>query len=164
MSTLKFSSWQDLNGDTIYDALTNKFNEVTALYQSTTSIPNATQTPLSYTTAAQILQDVSGWHDPAVNPTRITVDKRGLYLVGSYCQIQYTGALASFSCNVRRNGSYIPNDGNVIGSYFPTPTSTTIIDANAGDYFEATIYQDSGGTVNPWAGRNGFYVMLLRTL
>ena len=151
-------------GSVLTAAELNQFNNITALVSSTTTVPNATATAFSYTSAGQVLVDTSDWHSTSVNPTRITVDKNGIYLVGTWCQFAYSGAFVDFSMAVIKNGTGSPTqDGNIQGDYYPNSATHTIMTASAGDYFESVAYQTSGGTRSVWAGRQGFYVMLLRT-
>jgi len=149
-------------GEVLQAAELNQFNNVTALYGSTTTVPNATATAFQYTSTGQVLVDTSDWHSTSSNPSRITVDKDGIYLVGAFCQFAYSGATVDFSIGISRNGATLI-DGNAQADFYPGVTAVGILDATAGQYFEAVAYQTSGSARSVWSGRQGFYCMLLRT-
>lgn len=140
----------------------NHFNNVTALYGSTTTTTSGSPSPLEYTTSSQVLIDVSNWHDTSTNPSRITVDKNGVYLVGASTQMGYNSSAQNFYFSIRKNGSTLIEVGNTQG-YYPAQSLSGVFTANAGDYFQFSVYQTSGTSVPTWAGRNSFYVALLRT-
>ena len=149
-------------GQVLTAAELNQFNNVTALYGSTTSCVSGSITPIEYTSAGQVVTDVSNWHDTATNPSRITVDKNGVYLIGGAMQIAYNSGANIFFTNIMRNGTVMIDVGCVQG-YYPSNTVTAVLSASAGDYFEMGLYQNTGASVGMWAGRNSFYVVLLRT-
>lgn len=150
------------SGSVLTAAELNQFNNVTALYGSTTSCPSGASTALQYTSAGQVVADVSNWHDTSTNPSRITVDKNGVYLVGASCQMGYNSGAANFYFSLRRNGVVLTEVG-VVQGYYPAQSLSAVFTATAGQYFEFVVNQNSGGAVSPWAGRNSFYVVLLRT-
>lgn len=138
-------------------------SKVTALYGSTTSCASGSSVALQYTTAGQVVTDVGNWHDTSTNPSRITVDQDGVYLVGGSCQMGYNSGAANFFFSIFRNGSVLTEVGITQG-YYPAQSLSSVFTASAGQYFEFVINQSSGGAVSPWAGRNSFYVVLLRTI
>ena len=150
------------SGSVLTAAELNQFNNVTALAFSTNTFPSATSTPLEFTALYQVVADTSNWHDTSTNPSRITVDKNGIYLVGGAMQFAYNSTDAYFYTNISKNGVVALDNGQTTG-YYPGNSLSGVIAASAGDYFELVAYQTSGTTVGQLAGRSSFYVILLRT-
>lgn len=141
----------------------NALNNVTSLYASTTSVPTNTPTPLEFTSPSQVVVDVSNWHSTTTNPSRITVDRAGVYLVGGGLQYNYNSSSARFFMNISRSGALLLDVGQ-FSPYFPGLSISGVFTANAGDYFQLIAYQESGSTIGLFGGRNVFYCQLLRTL
>ena len=150
------------SGDVLTAAQLNQFNNVTALYGSTTTVPSATTTPLQFSSASQVIVDSSDWHSTTTNPSRVTVNQNGIYFVTVGMQYNYNGAAAAFFLSITKNGGIIVDSGAYSG-YFPAVNNSAIFECNSGDYIEATCYQTSGGTFGALGNRNQLAVMLLRT-
>lgn len=111
------------------------------------SVPAATFTALSLDSETY---DVGGMHDPAVNPTRITIQpgQGGVYLcVGSTRVDVHAGN--------RTAVSLFQNGGIITANTVPASTIVTndletvsILELAAGDYMEVHGYQDSAGNVD----------------
>lgn len=94
--------------------------------------------------------DSDSLHDPAVNPSRVTITRPGRYLI--LAQVNYAqNATGRRSINLLRNGSTL----NAQGDQFPNNATDTshpqiidIQDLAAGDYIEVQTTQTSGGALN----------------
>lgn len=126
------------------------------------SLPNAADTVLTFNTERY---DVGALHDPAINPTRLTVPigGDGLYLVqATYVIAAASGDIRSF---LRKNGATeLEGTGQrgILNAGFQTtwPMSTLVVLA-AGDYVEAIAYQSSGGALNAGDGASAKFMNTL---
>lgn len=118
------------------------------------SIPNATNTALTFGAGSEDI-DTHGFHDTAVNTSRITPTKAGRYRVVG------TGNLAS-SAAVTILVAFIGKNGTAVQPYprqKPAATATTtsasasaIVEMNGStDYVELFLHQTSGGAINTQA-------------
>lgn len=110
------------------------------------SIPNNTLTAVSFGT--QVFS-YGGMHNTVTNNSRLTVPISGIYHVGGSVYFgQGTGGTRIL---------YIYKNGVIVQrADFTVPNVTyssfygisTLLDADAGDYFEFFVYQDSGAALN----------------
>ncbi len=115
---------------------------------ATQSLTNVTFTKVSMPSE---YGDAQGFHDTAVNNSRLTVPAglAGCYLWG-YQLVFAAGGAAGYRTafldfnndGVRRAWQGQVSNGNV------TLAACEVINANAGDYVELNAYQDSGGALN----------------
>lgn len=107
------------------------------------SIANATFTPLTFDTERY---DSDAMHDGA-NPTRITINKAGRYLVGGSANFD-ANAVGTRFCGIRLNGgSFIAviTVPAVVSALTGTAQSiSTVWSFAAGDYVELVLWQNSG--------------------
>lgn len=111
------------------------------------SMPDNTQTALTFTT--EELDDY-GFHDVAVNNTRITPTVAGWYrFTGAYVSGVLTTPV-SFMVILRKNGTNIPSGFRNTGlGTFPSSTISLLAEMNGTtDYMEMTGIQDSAGATN----------------
>ena len=94
--------------------------------------------------------DTNGMHSTTVNPSRVTFDRAGAWLV-----IGQLGYRAGVSATGRRivmvskNGIEISRAVSFpTTTAIPTAQTTVVTDAVAGDYVELLTYQDSGSTID----------------
>ncbi|MET8150256.1 hypothetical protein ACIBSW_13195 [Actinoplanes sp. NPDC049668] len=112
------------------------------------SIPDNTVTALTWTTEDI---DTDGFHDTAVNNTRITPNLEGYY---EFHFTYYSAAQttpASMDVSLRKNGSgSIASGTRTAGATVATGVSgNTIVEMNGTtDYVEVMALQDSSGAVN----------------
>ncbi len=118
------------------------------------SIPDNTTTVIAFDSEDY---DTSGFHDNAVNNTRITipalVSRVRLSAVGSFAS-NVTGERI---LQIRKNGAQnIYNfslDANTgIATITNLPATTPVFDVSAGDYFEIFVLQDSGAPLDVGGG------------
>ena len=108
------------------------------------TLPTATNVTLPFDTEAY---DTDGLHDPVTNPTRITLNKTGVWLINAQVGFSNTSAGGRRIAMVMKNGSsevargllYSASNAQVYVSA-SAPTEA----ANVGDYLELLAYQDSG--------------------
>lgn len=116
------------------------------------SIPNDAYTAISWD--GTDTYDPSGWHDPAgANPSRITVDTAGIYLVRAQLGflLNATGhrgvaLLKNGATLTRRTGQPTFTSGGAPGN-FATVDADYVAEAAANDYFQVEAYQNSGGAL-----------------
>lgn len=110
---------------------------------------NASMTPVSFT-AADLYDNFNG-HSPSVNPTRITIDTTGWYLVFGYAQFapNATGARELYFRFVR---SAVTTYLQLADSRFSGQASDAVrislaapFELQAADYVEMVVFQRSGG-------------------
>lgn len=93
--------------------------------------------------------DPAGWHSTVTNPSRITVDASGVYLVRA--QLGYDAqATNTRGCYLRTNGTVTVAAVQQAISTAATPTivpAMDVIEAAAGDYFEVVAFQSSGSAL-----------------
>jgi hypothetical protein len=120
------------------------------------SIPNASQTAVIFDTERF---DPYGFHDNAVNNTRLTVPAgRGGDYVISFASAWAPHATGRRQVQLRLNGvTPMAIDTDAATSDLTLPnrgTLTTTYTLAAGDYVEAVVYQTSGGALDLSAGAN----------
>jgi hypothetical protein len=112
------------------------------------TITDATDTVLTWDTE---IYDIGGFHD-GVNPTRLTAPTDGLYHVGANVR------WSNNATGERRVQLLHSSSGNAFASqsaHFASGTAVILLDqqvsmdyyALAGEYFEARVYQNSGGNL-----------------
>jgi hypothetical protein len=128
----------------------------------TQSISNATFTAL--------LWGAESWdsmgHSTSFNSNELTVPSgmggKWLIVANVYWDANSAGVR---SIRIRKNGSTIIAQGNVAnagGTDNPVQTLTTIVNLAATDYFDALVYQNSGGTMAVNAGEEMSYFAAYR--
>lgn len=111
------------------------------------SIPDATITPLSFTTEDF---DTDGCHDPATNNTRITATLAGYWeFAGTYYSAT-PATLANMDAFFRKNGvtSIASGDRGQDGGIAQSKSARCIQPMAVGDYVELCAFQDSAGATN----------------
>ena len=128
------------SGDVLTAADLNAFSQVTLLEESFT-IPSNTNYTLDFGAGTETI-DVGGWHDTTTNPSRITVDLDGIYIINFnvYDLISSNRALL----NVYQNSSIIGSFDSAVGEAHNDFTFTRYVSASSGDYFSGVLYQNSG--------------------
>ena len=113
------------------------------------SIPHATSTVLTYNTN---LFDTDTIHSTTTNPSRLTCNTAGLYLIASHARWQEwsTGARQLF---IHLNGTttivVAEDTGDATQTEGRWQTVTTIYSLDRGDYVETFVYQAKGsGNLN----------------
>jgi hypothetical protein len=92
--------------------------------------------------------DTAGWHESVTNPTRVTVDVTGLYLVRAQVILANAGGTYR-SADLQKNASNIVHGMSVpTALYGPSVHVATVVEASAGDYFRVLAGHDAGGTLN----------------
>lgn len=111
------------------------------------SIPAGAFTALTFDTERY---DLSGMHDGA-NPTRLTVSKRGKYLIGG-CPSFAANAVGTRMAGIRLNGgNFIVLDSRpvvvdaLLGTAIPVTTEWDLV---PGDYVELVVFQNSLGALD----------------
>jgi len=105
--------------------------------------------------------DASSIHDPATNNNRLTVPAGVSKVKVSFKVSLDAFASGQFSVFLRKNGSAAFAGG--AGGYSPTATAlgnhiegkTPAINVTAGDYFDLSAYQNSGGSVDVLGAATG---------
>lgn len=111
------------------------------------SIPNNTVTAISF--------DTEGWdtdtmHDTVTNPSRLTAQRQGVYLIVGMCQWATASGGITRDANIRLNGatnfclSKLPPNAN----WGPTHHLTLELSLAAGEYIELVVTQDSGAALD----------------
>jgi len=110
---------------------------------TTTTVPNTTQVAVAFAAPAV---DVGGWWN-AAQPSRLTVNRRGVYLASSSVSIFPSAAgdrqaivIAQHNVGAELRGFHVPAPVNEFQS---APGGFFILEE--GDYIELHCYQDSGG-------------------
>jgi len=86
-------------------------------------------------------------HDPAVNPSRVTVPQSGLYVVTGWLQYA-SNATGNRWVMIQKNGAQVqsivvPGHGNTAAVVI-----TVQVEATANDYFEVAAQQTSGANLD----------------
>ena len=113
------------------------------------ALPNATHGKVTFPTE---VYDTGGLHDPAVNPTRITIPATR----GGLWRFDYTVGFVAFGpgdrqASVRINGAgdYALNlVGHSTATLFVFLSGSAEIVCAGGDYAEVNVFQSSGGAMN----------------
>ena len=149
-------------GDVLTAADLNAFNNVTALYDtSTIVVANTTVVNIAFGSGTELC-DQSGWHSETSNTDRITPTIAGTYLVVANANLE----TASFPTSSRFYVSVAKNGTNYLNSNFTSPkypgaTIACTVNLNGTtDYVSMQLYQDSGSSKN--TTRRNLTCMLLR--
>lgn len=142
------ASW----GDVVRSDLVMLANRPGCLIQRDTNqaIPHNTVTPVEFT--GTDLRDTDDFHNPASNPSRITIPAGlgGLYRVGANWMYAAHANATTRTCRVRVNGT--TTVGSLDIPAIPAANTTVAVDVMvplaAGDYIEFLAYQPSGGPLN----------------
>jgi hypothetical protein len=131
------------------------------------SLVTATVTPLVFNDADTF--DATNMHDPATNPSRMTVVTAGVHT------FETTIVFAANATGIRGVGFRINGTTPIYGwqevanaGALPTVVSTIwTMPLNAGDYVEVLVFQNSGGALNagsndPTTGQSGTYFFAMR--
>jgi hypothetical protein len=112
------------------------------------SLANATPTIITYDSE---FFDTDGFHDNSTNPSRITIPAGlgGKYQINATVLFVSNGAGVRFVNFIKNNSLYGQGQGtNAVNGFDQPVTASTILQLNAGDYFEISGYQSSGGSLN----------------
>jgi hypothetical protein len=112
------------------------------------SLSNATATFVTFDTE---VFDTDGFHSTSTNTSRITIPAGlgGKYQVNGTIVFASNSNGARFLNFTKNNSLFLQGQGLLPNASFDTPlTASFIIEANAGDYLEMTVYQNSGVTLN----------------
>lgn len=123
------------------------------------NISGTVWTALSFSTAGEESVDTDGMHDPAVNPTRITIKTPGVYLlsgwigdgstvVGQRSGSRWASILLNGAADVVYQNHNSPAADGATGT-----TITGVLKLNAGDYIELRAYYGIAGQTFPTIGR-----------
>ena len=139
-------------GDTMTGTLTSTAMPKCRVYNSTAqTIPNNTWTAMSFDTEDH---DVGDMHNPASNPSRITVPYDGYYFV--YAKVGFAVGTANTARGIRIyvNGSnkntFMGHTANNTDTY--SCTISMLLNLSANDYVEEYVYQKSGGDLKTGSG------------
>lgn len=106
--------------------------------------------------------DTNTFHDTATNNTRLTVPsgQSGKYQISVNLGTDAAGSITRFLLSVRLNGTTVVRGGIMetsnSGTVFPMNTVSLLASLVAGDYIEATYYQNSGTTKNMFVSECAF--------
>jgi hypothetical protein len=121
------------------------------------SIPHNTETNVQFD--AEVF-DPTGMHDNAVNNTRITVAVPGYYTIGFNAEMAAAADYVRTLFSIRVNGG-----GRVVFQQMPAVAAnipqrhaiSTVVELAAGDYIEASIFQQNGAVAARNVTLNGDY-------
>jgi hypothetical protein len=137
-------------------------NLTTALSGTYQSLSSGSSHAIDYSgPGSVVVSNSAGWWS-ASDPTRITVDRSGVFLITAAAQIGYSGSTNFFSFAILKNGNVIA-DIVIDSSYYPGQSLSIVDSASSGTDYRFHIYHQTGSTLNLWAGRNFFGVTLLRS-
>jgi hypothetical protein len=115
------------------------------ILQGSNAIPDSTYTALTFTSE---LVDTDNFHNNSTNTSRITIPagKAGKYLVNS-SWTWASGANSIKAIRLYKNGAYhtVQVMSNISGQQF-APWFPYMMELAVGDYIEAFVYQEQGGT------------------
>lgn len=120
------------------------------IIQSTVqALTDATFVPITFTAPVDSI-DTHNYHDPSVNPSRVTLQMPGYYRFTGTLWMATATTPVRTSLQFRKNGVAIaPTMEDAFnGRQHSTPTVTLITNINAGDYVELWGFQDSAATIN----------------
>ena len=116
---------------------------------SNRSLVTGTPTNLNFDSGSEIMDDLN-WHDMSTNPSRVTPNIPGRFLVIA------SGSFATSGTGERRLS--INKNGTTFGAYDAQPGRaggqtychvSDVVEANGTtDYFEVNVFQNSGGALN----------------
>lgn len=117
--------------------------------QTNQSIPDGSDTVISTAFGSGSEEyDTDGWHSTTVNPSRVTVDRDGLFEVTAHLVYSFNTTWLYGDIAIRKNGTASWRSGNIA----PTTANNVskmggtlqeTIAAVAGDYFEMSALQNS---------------------
>ncbi len=152
MAYASVTSGSRILASTINDLIKYALNPglVRVVQTSVQSIPDNTQTALTFTGAEDI--DVYGFHDPVTNTSRITPNIPGTYLFfGAYFTDSATTG-AEIDCSIRKTGGTVLPTGNrddLPSTLVKSQYAQAIFDMNGStDYAELMALQNSAGAAN----------------
>ena len=128
-------------------AALNTMRAKTYLSAATTSIPNTTETSISWTAEAF---DVGNLHDLVTNPSRFTVPTGGdgLYLVNAQAQFA-ADADGIRSVRIFQNGSLVAQNDIAAGTTAALSfQATALLSLVAGDYVEVKVWHSAGAALD----------------
>jgi hypothetical protein len=122
--------------------------------QAVQSAANATNAAITFGAGSEEI-DTHGFHDTAVNPTRITPTKAGRYRAAGTVNMAATGAVTILAAFIGKNGAsvqpFVRMKPNATAST-PASSATAIVEMNGTtDYVELFVNQTSGGALNTQA-------------
>ena len=139
------------------------------LGEKTTLVVNdSTATKIAFnTTNTTIHEDTLGWHSTSIDPTRVTPNVAGIYLVTFAADLNngasqtITRAVASiFKNGVNKSSSFLQLN-TAVGTIYGFNCSLTINMNGTTDYFECEVFQDTADATETWEDM-WFGVSLLR--
>lgn len=114
-----------------------------------TTLPQSTTTTISFAAESS---DTQGWHSTTTNPSRVTPDMPGTYLIHGCLKLLNTSGNALYGGQellLLRNGAAIASFGRYLvndGGFF---TASTVTPANGTtDYFGLAMWRNAGGGNN----------------
>lgn len=115
----------------------------------TQSIPNTTATAITFVNADTF--DVGDMHDPGVNPSRITAPTGGGGLYAVSCFVHWAAnSTGRRVMHIRKGGSTLVWYGQYAAPGLVELWVTAVngyVQLAAGEYFEITVSQESGGSL-----------------
>lgn len=162
-------TWAAASGSTFRGAMAHRD------YSGQPSIPTNTITWLTWHHDSY---DSSNFHTetPSATMNRFTVPLTGYYLIHAYVTLNfnYHNALGGYRILCRKNGSgtvyerehpkhntgYSTGAGTTGGGALTGLNGTFLLQANANDYFEIGVWQDTNGTVSAGGGGHGDSVFI----
>lgn len=118
-------------------------------HASTQSIPNTTETALTFNSEEF---DASSLHSTVSNPTRISYQSTGVWLVGATVNFAtataQTGYLRFFKNSTTAVGSAAGFKGTGVSNFSQRITATAIdVVTSSNDFLEAVVFQNAGGAL-----------------
>lgn len=110
---------------------------------TTTSIPDATDTPVPFATE---ITDTDNGHDLVTNNSRYTFPFKGVYLCAASVSWPNVAASTIRELSLRLNGTTLHRVDRIDSSanIIYTQNGSKIFNVSAGDYVEAVVHQTSG--------------------
>jgi len=116
---------------------------------TTQSINNATGTTITFNSETY---DTNSYHSTVTNTSRLTVPSTGYYLL-STTVIFTSNSTGTRSLDLKKNGTGIATTEQGTSTTAVTPVQLTCaFFATAADYFEVSVYQNSGSTLTTFGG------------
>ncbi len=126
------------------------------------AIPTGTVTTIDF---VQETLDTGGFHDNAVNPSRLTITTAGYYRIHANLEIDFPGSAALCHIRIRKNGADLAlGNISILGSDVIETITISYLDlAAATDYYEIVIQNPgSGSTWNTLDEADEAYFMIER--
>jgi hypothetical protein len=119
---------------------------VRAIRTADQTITNASTTAIQFTASDEF--DTDAMHDTSTNSNRITINTVGVYIITATVNIASGNSTGVYRLvAIRKNGGNEIATQNPGGIQDARVTVTVTDSAIAGDYYEAVVYQDTGGNV-----------------